>query len=103
MKAVTDNYVSSTEFNNREEATETFNELARTVVDQELRGAIAICEKLTQRENGVYVSYVALELSGEKVASKYNEKISEDERIMAEYNYEKFKETFQEEMNNLRN
>ncbi len=103
VKAVTDNYVSSTEFNNREEATETFNELARTVVDQELRGAIAICEKLTQRENGIYVSYVALELSGEKVASKYNEKISEDERIMAEYNYEKFKETFQEEMDKLRN
>ena len=103
VKAVTDNYVSSTEFNNREEATETFNELARTVVDQELRGAIAICEKLTQRENGIYVSYVALELSGEKVASKYNEKISEDERIMAEYNYEKFKETFQQEMDNLRN
>lgn len=103
IKAVTDNYVSSTEFNNREEATESFNELARTVVDQELRGAIVICEKLTQRENGVYVSYVALELSGEKFASKYNEKISEDERIMAEYNYEKFKETFQEEMNNLRN
>ena len=103
VKAVTDNYVSSTEFNNREEATETFNELARTVVDQELRGAIVICEKLTQRENGVYVAYVALELSGEKFASKYNEKISEDERIMAEYNYEKFKETFQEEMNNLRN
>jgi hypothetical protein len=103
IKAVTDNYVSSTEFNNREEITETFNELGRAVVDQELRGAIAICEKLTQRENGIYVSYISLELSGEKVASKYNEKISEDERIMAEYNYEKFKETFQEEMDKLRN
>ena len=103
VKAVTDNYVSSTEFNNREEATESFNQLARTVVDQELRGAIAICEKLTQRENGIYVAYVALELSGEKVASKYNEKISEDERIMAEYNYERFKETFQEEMDKLGN
>ena len=31
------------------------------------------------------------------------EKISEDERIMAEYNYERFKETFQEEMNKLGN
>ena len=103
IKAVTDNYVSSTEFNNREEATESFNELSRTVVDQELRGAIAICEKLTQRENGIYVAYVALELSGEKVASKYNEKISEDERIKAEYNYERFKETWQEEMDKLRN
>ncbi|MDG1380838.1 MAG: hypothetical protein P8P45_01555 [Flavobacteriales bacterium] len=103
VKAVTDNYVSSTEFNNREEATESFNELSRSVVDQELRGAIAICEKLTQRENGIYVSYVALELSGEKLASKYNEKVSEDERIMAEYNYERFKETFQEEMDKLGN
>jgi len=103
IQAVTDNYVSSTEFNNREEATETFNELARTVVDQELRGAIVICEKLTQRENGIYVAYVALELSGEKFASKYNEKISEDERIMAEYNYERFKETFMEEMEKLGN
>ena len=103
IKAVTDNYVSSTEFNNREEITVTFNELARAVVDQELRGAIAICDKLTQRENGIYVSYIALELSGEKVASKYNEKISEDERIMAEYNYERFKETFQEEMDKLGN
>jgi len=103
IKAVTDNYVSSTEFNNREEATESFNELSRSVVDQELRGAIAICEKLTQRENGIYVSYVALELSGEKFASKYNEKISEDERIMAEYNYERFKETFEAEMEKLGN
>ena len=103
IQAVTDNYVASTEFNNREEATETFNELSRTVVDQELRGAIVICEKLTQRENGIYVSYVSLELSGEKFASKYNEKISEDERIMAEYNYERFKETFKEEMEKLGN
>ena len=103
VKAVTDNYVSSTEFNNREEATESFNELSRSVVNQELRGAIAICEKLTQRENGVYVSYVALELSGEKLASKYNEKVSEDERIRADFNYERYKKTLQDEMDKLGN
>ena len=68
-----------------------------------LRGAICHLRKADPAREWSYVSYVALELSGEKVASKYNEKISEDERIMAEYNYEKFKETFQEEMNNLRN
>jgi hypothetical protein len=103
VKAVTDNYVSSTEFNNREEATESFNELSRSVVNQELRGAIAICEKLTQRENGVYVSYVALELSGEKLASKYNEKVSEDERIRADFNYERYKKTLQDEMDKFGN
>ncbi|MFM1931010.1 MAG: hypothetical protein RL226_313 [Bacteroidota bacterium] len=103
LKAVTDNYVNSTKFNNKEEVTETFNNLARTVVDQKLRGAITICDKLTQKPNGNYVSYIAIELSGEEVAAAYNESLSKDERIMAEYNYEKFKETFEAEMEKLGN
>ncbi len=99
MKIVGDNYVSSTEFNNKEELTESFNEMARTVVDQEIRGAIEICEKLTQREDGIFVSYVALELSGSKIADAYNQGLSKDEKLKADYNYEKFKETFEKEMN----
>ena len=47
LSVVTDNYVNSSSFNNKEEVTETFNDMARTVVEQELRGAIIICEKLT--------------------------------------------------------
>lgn len=101
MKIVGDNYVNSTEFNNREEVTETFNEMARTVIDQELVGAIKICDKLTKKADGNYVSYVAIELSGEDLVSKYNENLSKDERIRAEYNYEKFKETFEAEMDKL--
>lgn len=103
LKAVTDNYVNSTKFNNKEEVTETFNNLARTVVDQQLRGAITICDKLTQKPDGQYVSYIAIELSGEDVAAAYNERLSKDEKIMAEYNYEKFKETFEAEMEKLGN
>lgn len=98
MKIVGDNYVNSTEFNNKEEVTETFQEMARTVVDQELKGAIEICEKLTQRADGTYVSYVALELSGSDIADAYNSKLSNNEKIKADYNYEKFKETFEKEM-----
>ncbi|HHZ97078.1 MAG TPA: hypothetical protein EYN28_07710 [Flavobacteriales bacterium] len=101
LAVVTDNYVNSTKFNNKEEVTETFNDLARTVVDQELRGAIIMCEKLTQKPDGSFVSYIAIELSGEEVAQAYNERLAKDERIMAEYNYENFKETFEAEMNKL--
>jgi len=101
LSVVTDNYVNSTKFNNKEEVTETFNDLARTVVEQELRGAIIMCEKLTQKPNGSFVSYIAIELSGEEVAQAYNERLAKDERIMAEYNYENFKETFEAEMNKL--
>ena len=101
MKIVGDNYVNSTEFNNKEEVTETFQEMARTVVDQELRGAVEICEKLTQRENGTFVSYVALELSGSKIANAYNSGLSQNEKLKADYNYEKFKDTFEKEMEKM--
>lgn len=103
MKIVGDNYVNSTEFNNNEEVTETFNEMARTVIDQELIGAIKICDKLTQKPDLTYVSYMAIELSGGDILEKYNESLSKDERIRAEYNYEKFKETFEAEMEKLEN
>lgn len=98
MKIVGDNYVNSTEFNNKEELTETFQEMARTVVDTELRGAKEICGELTQREDGTFVSYVALELSGQKIADMYNSGLSQNEKLKADYNYEKFKETFEKEM-----
>ncbi len=98
IEIVTDNYVNSSKFNNVEEVTETFNDLARTLVDQQLSGAITACEKLTQKTDGTYVSYMAIELSGAELVSKYNERLSQDERIRAEYNYEKFKETFEAEM-----
>jgi|GEM_PF-28907 len=101
MKIVGDNYVNSTEFNNKEEVTETFQEMARTVVDQELRGAVEICEKLTQRENGTFVSYVAIELSGSKIADAYNSGLSQNEKLKADYNYEKFKDTFEKEMEKM--
>ena len=99
MKIVGDNYVNSTEFNNKEEVTETFQEMARTLVDQEIRGAVEICEKLTQKTDGNYVSYVALELSGKEIADAYNSALSKNEKLKADFNYEKFKETFEKEMN----
>lgn len=98
MKIVGDNYVNSTEFNNKEEITETFQEMSRTVVDQELKGAMKICDKITQKPDGTYVSYIAIELSGSKIADAYNSGLSQNEKIKADYNYEKFKETFEKEM-----
>ena len=68
-----------------EEVTETFNVLARTVVDQLLSGAITACERLTQKADGTYVSYMAVELSATELVGKYNERLSKDERIRAEY------------------
>jgi hypothetical protein len=98
MKIVGDNYVKSSEFNNKEEVTETFQENARTVVDQSLQGVRVICEKQTKTAEGQYKTYIAIELSADEILAKYNERLSKDELLKADYNYEKFKETFDAEM-----
>lgn len=103
LKIVGDNYVNSTEFNNKEEVTESFKELARIIVDEEISGAVKICDKLTQKGDKRYVSYTAIELSGQKIASKYHKRLSKDNKIKADINYEKFKETFDKEMKKLDN
>jgi len=102
VKTVTDNYVNSREMNNREEIEERFETLNREVVDQTLAGIRTLCEKLVRTEQGTYKTYIAIELSADELVAKYNERLSQDERLRIDYDYEKFKETFEKEMDKLR-
>ncbi|MBL7862412.1 MAG: hypothetical protein JNJ65_14700 [Cyclobacteriaceae bacterium] len=103
VKTVTDNYVNSREMNNREEVEERFESLNREVVDQSLSGIRTLCEKLVKTDQGTYKTYVAIELSADELVSKYNERLSKDERLKIDYDYEKFKETFDKEMEKMGN
>lgn len=103
VKTVTDNYVNSREMNNKEEVEERFESLNREVVDQTLSGIRTICEKLVKTEQGNYKTYIAIELSADELVSKYNERLSKDERLKIDYDYEKFKETFEKEMEKMAN
>lgn len=101
MKVVSDNYVKSSEFNNKEELLERFEENARTVINQRLAGIKTICEKLMKTPEGRYKTYLAIELSGEDLLEEYSEVLSKDESLKIDYNYEKFKETFEKEMEKM--
>ena len=101
IKAVTDNYLNSREFNNKEEIEERFESLNREVVNQELSGTKIICEKQTRTTEGKYKTYLAIELSANDLVANYNERLSKDERLRIDYDYEKFKKTFEEEMSKM--
>ncbi|MBL7963190.1 MAG: LPP20 family lipoprotein [Flavobacteriales bacterium] len=104
IKGVIDNYVNSREMNNREEVAERFEGLTREVLDQKLAGVKVICEKMMRVDaTGNFKCYVALELSGQDLLGAYNERLSKDERLRIDYDYEKFKETFDKEMEKLQN
>lgn len=98
VKTVTDNYTNSREMNRREELEQRFEQLNREVVDQTLQGVRTICEKLVQTKEGNYKTYIAIELSADELVKQYNERLSKDERLKIDYDYEKFKETFDAEM-----
>jgi hypothetical protein len=102
IKRVIDTYFNSREMNNREEVSERYEGLSREVVDQQLKGVKVICEKqATVNATGNYKTYVAIELSAQDLLAAYNERLSSDERLRVDYDYEKFKETFEAEMNKM--
>ncbi len=104
IKGVIDNYVNSREMNNKEEVAERFEGLTREVLDQKLSGTRTICEKMMKVEaTGNYKCYVAIELSAQELLASYNDRLSKDERLRIDYDYEKFKETFDKEMEKLQN
>ena len=102
VKSVTDNYLNSREFNNKEEIEERFEQLSRTVVNQEITGLKKICEKTFKTGEGKYKTYMAVELGSNELLQSLNDRLSADEKLKIDYDYEKFKGTFNEEMNNFK-
>jgi hypothetical protein len=103
VEIVAENQATQLGFGTTEEATSKFNELSRTIVNKKLTGAITICQELTMTEDKKYIAYLAVELSGAELANAYVEGLKQEERIRADYNYDQFKETFEEVMSNYRN
>ena len=101
IKATTDNYVNSREMNNKEQIEEKFEGLSREVIDQKLSGVITICEETFKTAEGKYKTYICLELGADDLVEAINERLTKDESLRIDYDYEKFKETFNKEMEKL--
>ena len=99
LKGVTDNYVKQSGVNNKEILYTRYEKLNREVVDQEVVGTKIICEKVTKTSSGNYKTYLAIELNAADLLEVLNKKIIGDEQLKTDYFYEKFKKTFEEEMN----
>ena len=51
--------------------------------------------------DGKYKVYVAIELAGNEIMNAMNNRIANDDKLKVDYEYEKFKKVFDEEMENL--
>ncbi|MEI6275040.1 MAG: hypothetical protein WCP08_03570 [Prolixibacteraceae bacterium] len=98
IKSVVDNYYSSKTIDNVEQAKTRFEGLTRQVVDQQLSGVATVCEKFVSTRTGTWKCYIAQELNGEEILKSIQNKISGDEKLRLDFEYEKFKNEFNKEM-----
>ncbi len=101
IKAVSDTYASSYEQNTAETYRGKFQSLIRTVVNQTLQNSSIICEKTMKGTDGQFKSYVAVEVSKESLNNKIIEQINNDSKLRTDFEYERFKKIFKEEMSKL--
>ncbi len=101
MKRVADNYASSYQMGMEEEAKSRFQDMTRMVVDQKLNGTRVICDVKTRTQDNKFRCYVVVELGTDDLATEIANKVSNDDKLRIDYEYEKFKDVFNQEMENL--
>ncbi len=98
VSGTVDNYFKQAGIDNRSEYSERYEGMFREVVDERLAGIRIICEKVTRTADGKYKTYLAIELAGNEILNAASQRISNDERLRIDYDYERFKKTFEEEI-----
>jgi hypothetical protein len=98
IKSVVDNYYASRTIDNVEQAKTKFEGLTRQVVDQQLSGVATMCEKFVTTKTGTWKCYLAQELNGEELLQGIQKKITADEKLRLDFEYEKFRNEFNKEL-----
>ncbi len=102
IKRVVDDYSSSYQTGLDEESKSRYQGLTRMVVEQQLRGTREICKKAYNTKEGKIRVIVVVELASGDVLESLNNRIAEDDKLKIDYEYEKFKETFEKEFENMK-
>lgn len=101
VKAVTESFAKSAKVNNKEEMERRLQDINVQVTKQNLAGSHPICQKQITTKDGKYKSYMTFQLSGNEVLSSLSNRISKDQMLKVDYDAEKFKKFYEEEMNKL--
>ncbi len=109
MQRVLENFSSSYDLDEAADFRARTKDLSRMVVNQKLRGSVAVCDKVTRSEDKdgriVYHAYVAVELTSnelmEALLDNTKKAISDSEKLRTDFEYEQFKKTFDAEMDKL--
>lgn len=102
VKSVIDNYTNEHISGENSEFSQRVQEIARTVVNQQLKGTPVVCEgTMPGSQPGNIICFACVELTGKSVLDGIASQISNDEKLRTDFEYEKFKKVLEEEMSKL--
>ncbi len=102
IRSVTDRYTQDITVGDVNEFNEKFEDLTRSVVNQELNNVAVVCNQTFEKE-GRYSVYTAVEVSKEELLNNISTRVDRDDRLRLDYDKMKFEQIFDEEMEKLSN
>lgn len=93
-----DSYADQYDVANKEEFKEITKNITRQVTDQNLSEVNVTCEKSFTLSSGKYEVWVGLEMPADNVGKSIYDKINSEQKLRLDYDYEKFKEELQKEL-----
>ncbi len=100
VKGVIDNYNIRRQKQLNEDVEKRFEEMTRQVVNQKITGYRTVCNKQTKTKDNKYRTYLVYELPIDNVLKPVYNKISKDDELRVDYDYQKFKKEFEKAIKN---
>ncbi len=101
IKAVTERYTSERQIAKASEFEEKFEQMVRDVVSQQLSGVVTACSKMFTKDDGLYYSYIAVEMAKDDLMNNISSGVSKNQKLQLDYDRMKFEKIFNEEMGKL--
>lgn len=100
VQSVTERYITEVRVGDDIESSERFEDITRSVAEQELSNVEVICSE-TDFENGRYTVYIAVETPRGDIINNIEKDISKEETNDLLFDKKKFEQIFNEEMEKL--
>ncbi|MBR6438760.1 MAG: hypothetical protein IKS65_06235 [Bacteroidales bacterium] len=100
IESVVEDYSSTYIDGDAQDFKQSVKDLSRSVVDQTVSGAVPIKEWSEKMEKGT-MFYSCVELSSNNILDEIKNKVSNDSKLRTDFEYEKFKQVFDKEMEKI--
>ena len=98
IKSVVESYTKNIQTTNSNEVAKVYEEMIRGIVNQALEGSHTYAQKAFRLADGTYRYHVCQQVSKASLREELTDRLSEEEHMQLEFDKERFRKIFDEEM-----